>query len=109
MMCVWTIPGILPKSKPKEYSANLIAAHLDAMNATDKEPWQNKARYTCTVTNEVLFFLEKYSQRHTELVNHIREGRIMLSPFLVNTDWGYTGGRRFFTQYVPGQTFCNSQ
>jgi len=43
----------------KEYAANLIAAHLDAMNETDKEPWQNKARYTCTVTNEIFFFLEK--------------------------------------------------
>lgn len=96
----------LTEMQTKEYAANLIAAHLDAMNETDKEPWQNKARYTCTVTNEIFFFLEKYPQRYTELVNRIREGRITLSPFLVNNIWGFTGVEGFLRSIYPAKRFA---
>lgn len=96
----------LSESQTKEYAADLIAAHLDAMNSTDKELWQNKARYTCTVTNEIFFFLEKYPYRYTELVRRISEGRIMLSPFLVNTNWGFTGVEGFLRNMYPARRFA---
>ncbi len=98
----------LTENQVKENVANLLAAHLDAMNATDKEPWQNKARYTCTVANEVFFFLEKYPQRQTELVNRIREGRIMLSPFLVNSNWAFAGVEGFLRGMYPAKRFAIS-
>jgi hypothetical protein len=96
----------LTEKQTHDYIANLMAANLDAMNATDKEPWQNKARYTCTVTNEIFFFLDKYPERSSELVSRIREGRIMLSPFLVNTDWGFAGVEGFLRSLYPAKRFA---
>jgi hypothetical protein len=96
----------LTEEQTREYAAGLIAAHLDAMNATDNEPWQNKARYTCTVTNEVIFFLEKYPLRRAELINRIIEGRIMISPFLANTNWGFPGVEGFLRSMYPAKRFA---
>jgi hypothetical protein len=96
----------LTEMQTKDYAADLIAAHLDAMNTSDNQPWQNKARYTCTVTNEIFFFLEKYPQRYNELVNRIREGRILLSPFLANNIWGFTGVEGFLRSIYPAKRFA---
>lgn len=93
----------LSEQETIDYCANLIAAHLDAMKLTDNESWPNKARYTCTVTNEVFFFLEKFPERKDELIQRIREGRIMLSPFLVNTLWGFTGVEGFLRSIYPAK------
>src|SRR5664279_5625795 len=96
----------LNEEQVKENMANLMAAHLDAMNATDNQPFENKARYTCTVTNEIFYFLEKYPLRKEELVNRIREGRIMMSPFLVNTIWGFCGAEGFLRAMYPAKRFA---
>lgn len=96
----------LNEEKVKENMAELMAAHLDAMTATDNQPFENKARYTCTVTNEIFYFLEKYPLRKGELVNRIKEGRIMMSPFLVNTMWGFCGAEGFLRAMYPAKRFA---
>jgi hypothetical protein len=96
----------LNEEQVKENMANLMAAHLDAMNATDNQPFKNRARYTCTVTNEIFYFLEKYPLRKGELVSRIREGRIMMSPFLVNTMWGFCGSEGFLRAIYPAKRFA---
>jgi len=96
----------LTEEQVHDYTAELIAAHLDAMKATDHESWENMDRYTCTTTNEILFFLEKYPERKEELVSRVKEGRITLSPFLVNTNWGFPGVEGFLRGLYPAKRFA---
>jgi hypothetical protein len=96
----------LTEEQMKSCMADLIAAHLDLMAITDDQSWENKARYTCTTTNEIFFFLEKYPERKNELVGRLREGRIMLAPFLVNTMWGFTGSEGFLRAMYPAKRFA---
>jgi hypothetical protein len=96
----------LTEDKMKLYMAELIAAHLDVMKSTDNEAWFNKDRYTCTTTTEILFFLEKYPERKEELLSRINEGRIILSPFLVNTMWGFAGSEGFLRAMYPAKRFA---
>ena len=97
----------LSETRNREYAIDLMAANLDAMRETDSEPWQNRARYTCTVTNEIFYFLEKYPQRRDELIDRIRNGQIMLSPFLVNTNWGFSGVEGFLRSMYPARRFAS--
>ncbi|RPH89116.1 MAG: hypothetical protein EHM72_20770, partial [Calditrichaeota bacterium] len=94
---------VIDEEQTRDAVAELIRAHLDLMTATDHEPWELQNRYTCTITNEALFFLAKYPEREAELVRRIREGRFQLSPFLCNTDWGFPGVEGFLRSLYPAK------
>jgi alpha-mannosidase len=83
--------------------ADLVRAHLDAMSATDTEPEWNRDRYTMAVTNEALAFIEHNPERRDELVRRLREGRLMLSPFLNNTLWGSQSEEAFLRSLYPAR------
>jgi hypothetical protein len=83
--------------------ADLVRAHLDAMSATDTEPEWNRDRYTMVVTNEALAFIEHNPERRDELVRRLREGRLMLSPFLSNTLWGFQSEEAFLRSLYPAR------
>jgi hypothetical protein len=83
--------------------AELVRAHLDEMARTDGEPEASRDRYTMTVTNEALAFLERYPGRRDELVRRLREGRITLSPFLSNTLWGGQSEEAFLRSLYPAR------
>jgi hypothetical protein len=69
--------------------AELVRSHLDEMNGKDKESPENRDHYTMAATMEALCFLECYPERREELIRRIREGRVLISPFLCNTMWGF--------------------
>lgn len=83
--------------------AELVRAHLDRMVRTDGEPEGLRARYTMSVTNEALAFLERYPGRRDELVRRLREGRLTLSPFLNNTLWGWQSEEAFLRSLYPAR------
>jgi hypothetical protein len=85
----------------RDNSVKLVAAYLDEMKLTDNHLFENKSRYTCTVTNELLFFLEKFPEKRAELMKRIKEGRIMISPFLCNNLWGLPGSETFIRSMYP--------
>jgi hypothetical protein len=83
--------------------ADIVKAHLDRMTVTDSEPGFNRNRFTATTTNEILSFLEKYPDRRDELASRVRSGRLMLGPFLCNTDWGFLGVEGFLRGLYPAK------
>ena len=83
--------------------ADIVKAHLDRMTVTDSGLWFNRDRFTTTTTNEILSFLKKYPDRRDELVERIKEGRLMLSPFLCNTNRGFLGVEGFLRGLYPAK------
>jgi len=83
--------------------AEVVRAHLDAMTRIDGEPEESRDRYTMSVTNEALAFLELDPGRRSELERRLREGRITLSPFLDNTLWGGQGDEAFLRSLYPAR------
>ena len=88
--------------------AELIKAHLDEMNRTENFPFHIQDRYTCTITNELLFFLDKYPNRKEELYSRIHEGKIMISPFLSNSMWGFQSAEGFLRCMYPAQRLAKA-
>jgi hypothetical protein len=72
----------------RQAAADLVAAHLDAMTRTDAEALPDRNRYNMAVTMEAVCFLERYPERAEELARRVREGRLLVSPFLNNSLWG---------------------
>jgi len=69
--------------------AELVRSHLDEMSRTDSEAAESRDHYNMAATIEALCFLEYYPERKEELIRRIREGRLLVSPFLCNTLWGF--------------------
>lgn len=78
-----------PESATRRQFAELVRAHLDEMMRTDGDPPEERDHYTMAVAMEALCFLEAYPGRRDEFVRRLREGRLLLSPFLCNTLWGF--------------------
>jgi hypothetical protein len=77
------------EEQTRQAFADIVRAHLDEMNRTDRlEPW-NRDRYNMAVTQEAICFVERYPQREMELVRRIKEGRVFVSPFLCNSLWAF--------------------
>jgi hypothetical protein len=87
----------------RRHMAELVRAHLDEMARADGEREADRDRYTMSVTNEALAFLERYPGRRDELVRRLREGRITLSPFLNNTLWGFQSEEAFLRSLYPAR------
>jgi hypothetical protein len=79
------------EEQTRQSLADLVRAHLDEMSRTDQAAPENRDRYNMAATNEALCFLERYPQRKEELIRRIKEGRITVSPFLVNSLWSFLG------------------
>src|ERR1035441_6201301 len=79
------------EEQTRQSLADLVRAHLDEISRTDQAALENRDHYTMAVTNEALCFLERYPQRQEELIRRIKEGRITMSPFLVNSLWSFLG------------------
>ena len=69
--------------------ADVIAAHLDEMNRTDRELEENRDHYNLSITQEGSVFLEYYPERKAEFLRRIHEGRISVGAFLNNNLWGF--------------------
>jgi hypothetical protein len=69
--------------------ADIVKAHLDRMNQDQSKPAALQDRYTMAVTQEALCFVEKYPARKDELIGRIRQGRVLVSPFLCNSLWAF--------------------
>ncbi|MFA5264263.1 MAG: hypothetical protein WC378_10585 [Opitutaceae bacterium] len=80
--------------------AELIRSHLDEMTRTDAAAPENRDHYTM-VTHEALYFLERYPERKEELARRIKEGRMMLSPNLCNSLWGFQSAEGFIRNLYP--------
>jgi hypothetical protein len=79
----------LNEEQTRQAFADLIRTHLDEMQRTETQPTENQDRYNMAATMEALCFLERYPERRAEFVRRLKEGRILLSPFLCNSLWGF--------------------
>lgn len=79
----------LTEEETRRSLAELVRAHLDEMKRTDGEAPENRDRYNMTATIEALCFIERYPERKQELITRIKEGRIFVSPFLINSLWAF--------------------
>ena len=77
----------LTEEQTRQAFADIVRAHLDEMNRTDSLEPANQDRYNMAVTLEALCFVERYPARQVELVRRIKEGRVLVSPFLCNSLW----------------------
>ena len=91
----------LTEAQTRQAFADIVRAHLDEMNRTDKEPAENQDRYNAAATNEVLCFVEKYPDRKDELVRRIKEWRLYVSPYLCNSLWGFQSTEAAIRTFYP--------
>ncbi len=77
----------LTEEQTRQAFADIVRAHLDEMNRTDSWEPASQDRYNMAVTQEVLCFVERYPERQAELIRRIKEGRVLVSPFLCNSLW----------------------
>jgi hypothetical protein len=77
------------EEQTRQAFADIVKAHLDRMNQDPSRPAELQDRYTMAVTQEALCFVEKYPARKDELIGRIRDGRVMVSPFLCNSLWAF--------------------
>jgi hypothetical protein len=77
------------EARTRRNFADLVRSHLDEMSRTDGAAPEDRDHYNMAATMEALCFLEHYPQRKDELIRRIREGRVLVSPFLCNTLWGF--------------------
>jgi len=77
------------EEQTRQALADIVRAHLDEMNRTDSLEPANQDRYNMAVTQEALCFVERYPERQAELIRRIKEGRILVSPFLCNSLWAF--------------------
>jgi hypothetical protein len=82
--------------------AELVRAHLDEMTRTDAFAPGARDHYTM-ITQEALCFLERYPEREAELVQRLREGRLLLSPNLCNTLWGFQSIEAGLRNFYPAR------
>jgi len=79
----------LTEEQTRQAFADIVRAHLDEMNRTDGLEPASCDRYNMAVTQEALCFVERYPERQAELIRRIKEGRILVSPFLCNSLWAF--------------------
>ena len=79
----------LTEEQTRQAFADIVRAHLDEMNRTDGWEPANQDRYNMAVTQEAICFVERYPERQAELVRRIKEGRVLVSPFLCNSLWAF--------------------
>jgi hypothetical protein len=91
------------ESETRRNFAELVRSHLDEMNRTDREPPESQDRYNMAATIEALCFLEYYPERTEELIRRIREGRVLVSPFLCNTLWGFQSIENMIRSLYPAR------
>ena len=83
--------------------ADIVRAHLDEMKRTDDQPPHNQDRYNMAVAQEAICFVEHYPDRKDELIGRIREGRILVSPYLCNTLWAFHGVEGVLRAFYPAR------
>jgi len=83
--------------------ADLVGSHLDEMKRTDGEPTANRDHYNMAVTQEALCLVEYYPERKAELIRRINEGRVLVSPFLCNTLWGFQSLEGALRSFYPAR------
>jgi hypothetical protein len=76
------------ETSTRDNLAEMLRAHLDVMTKTDNHDPDERDHYTATTFIEAVCFLQKYPERKDELVRRTKEGRLTLSPWLCNTQWG---------------------
>ncbi len=77
----------LTEEQTRQAFADIVRAHLDEMNRTDGLEPANQDRYNMAVTLEAICFVERYPERQAELIRRVKEGRVLVSPFLCNSLW----------------------
>jgi hypothetical protein len=93
----------LTETQTRKAFADLILSHLDQMNRSDNEPPENREHYNMAATYELFSFLEYYPGRKEELFRRIREGRILVSPFLCNSLWGWQSAEGVLRTLYPAR------
>ncbi len=91
------------EAQTRQNFAELVRSHLDEMNRTDSQSPENQDHYTMAATEEALAFIERYPERKAELARRIREGRILMSPFLCNTLWGWQSAEGAIRSLYPAR------
>ena len=79
----------LTEEQTRQAFADIVRAHLDEMNRTDGWEPANQDHYNMAVTQEAMCFVERYPERQAELIRRIKEGRVLVSPFLCNSLWAF--------------------
>ncbi|MCX5644104.1 MAG: hypothetical protein NTZ17_05390 [Phycisphaerae bacterium] len=77
------------EEQTRQAFADIVHAHLDEMNRTDGFASADRDRYNMAVTQEAICFVERYPERQAELIRRIKEGRVLVSPFLCNSLWAF--------------------
>lgn len=93
----WTEPQV------RKALAELVCSHLDEMTRTDSQPPENRDRYNMTAAEEAYCFVEHYPQRKEELIRRIREGRVLVSPYLCNSLWGMQSVEGVLRTFYPAR------
>jgi hypothetical protein len=93
----------LTESQTRKAFADIVRAHLDEMNRTDKEKPENRDRYNMAVAQEALCFVEQYPDRKEELIRRIKEGRVYVSPYLCNSLWAFQGVEGAIRTFYPAR------
>jgi hypothetical protein len=91
------------EEQTRQAFADIVRAHLDEMNRTDELEPCCRDRYNMAVTQEALCFVERYPEREAELVRRIREGRVLVSPFLCNSLWAFHSGEGALRTLYPAR------
>lgn len=91
------------EEQTRQSFADIVRAHLDEMKRTDGELMENRDRYNMAVTQEALFFVERYPERKDELIQRIKEGRIYISPYLCNSLWAFQSFEGAIRTFYPAR------
>jgi hypothetical protein len=79
------------EEQTRQAFADIVRGHLDEMIRTDGRPPWDRDHYNMAVTQEAICFVERYPERQAELIRRIKEGRVLVSPFLCNSLWAFHG------------------
>lgn len=91
------------EKQTRQSFADIVRAHLDQMNKTDKQDHHNRNRYNMAVTQEALCFVEFYPERKEELIRRIKEGRVFVSPYLCNSLWALQSVEAAIRTFYPAR------
>jgi hypothetical protein len=93
----------LTEEQTRQAFADVVRGHLDEMKRTDGQPSDGRDRYNMAVTQEAIYFVEKYAQRKQELIDRIKEGRVYVSPYLCNSLWGMQSAEGVLRTFYPAR------
>ncbi|NIR00908.1 MAG: hypothetical protein GTN78_12020, partial [Gemmatimonadales bacterium] len=56
------------EEQTRQNLADIVAGHLDEINRTDGDAWENQDRYNMCIALEALCLVERYPERKDELI-----------------------------------------